>query len=144
MKAGSLVGVAFARVRPMSPPLPGSDVIVPHCSPSAALSNTACRCASHAGCDESGLSSQNETTDGCIADTSATDGSADAINRSNSQTIRADVAVSRQNPPRLAGTTARSNPTSRNTSKSACSRCRRSWRSTRCNFHTSAIDRTPS
>ena len=30
-------GVATARVRAMSPPLPGSEVIVPHCSPASAL-----------------------------------------------------------------------------------------------------------
>ena len=59
----------------MSPPLPGSDVIVPHWSPAIALAKTAARCCSHAGWSASGLHSQNAMTAGCIADTSATDGS---------------------------------------------------------------------
>jgi hypothetical protein len=65
----------------MSPPLPGSEVMVPHWSPAAALANTASRCASHSGFDGSGLASQNASTAGCIDDTSATDGSADASRR---------------------------------------------------------------
>ena len=47
-------GSARVRVRMMSPPLPGSDVIVPHCRPPTAVANTARRCSSHAGCDASG------------------------------------------------------------------------------------------
>ena len=74
-------GVATARVRAMSPPLPGSDVIVPHCSPAIAPANTARRCSSQAGCDGSGLANQNAITDGCIDDTRATDGSAPASRR---------------------------------------------------------------
>ena len=74
-------GVATERVRAMSPPLPGSEVIVPHCSPAIALANTARRCSSQAGCDGSGLASQNAMTDGCIDDTRATDGSAPASRR---------------------------------------------------------------
>ena len=65
----------------MSPPLPGSDVIVPHCSPAAALAKTACRCSSQSGCDGSDVESQNPSTVGCIVDTRATDGSADARRR---------------------------------------------------------------
>ena len=65
----------------MSPPLPGSDVIVPHCSPASALAKTAWRCASQSGCDGSGLASQNAITAGCIDETSATDGSAPARHR---------------------------------------------------------------
>ena len=75
------VGVAIDRVRAMSPPLPGSDVIVPHCSPAAALAKTACRCSSQSGCDGSDVESQNPITVGCIVDTRATDGSADARRR---------------------------------------------------------------
>jgi len=41
MNGSSSIGVAVERVRLMSPPLPGSDVIVPHCSPAAAPANTA-------------------------------------------------------------------------------------------------------
>ena len=136
----SSVGVAVALVRPISPPLPGSDVIVPHCSPAAALAKTARRCASHAGWVGSGLSSQNATTDGCIADTRPTAGSAAASRRSSSQTVRADEAVSRQRPPMFSGTTALRNPASRNASKSTRSRCRRAWRSLRSSFQVSAID----
>ena len=139
------LGVAVALVRPMSPPLPGSDVIVPHCSPAAALAKTAWRCASHAGCDGSGLSSQyadnrwvhrrHESDRGI--------GRSPAAAR-RSQTVRADEAVSRQSPPMSSGTTASRNPASRNASKSARSRCRRACRSLRCAFQASAIDCAPS
>ena len=110
MNDSSSVGVAVALVRPMSPPLPGSDVIVPHCSPAAALANTSCRCSSHGGWRGSGLNSQNAMTDGCIADTRATDGSAVASRRSTSHTGRADDGVSRHRPPAASGTTALQKP----------------------------------
>ena len=58
MKPVSPVGLAVAFVRPMSPPLPGSEVIVPHWSPASAVSKTARRWASQSGCDGSGLSNQ--------------------------------------------------------------------------------------
>ena len=74
-------GDAVERVRLMSPPLPGSEVIVPHCSPATALAKTACRCSSHSGWEASGLASQKAITEGCMAETSATDGSADASRR---------------------------------------------------------------
>ena len=128
-------------VRLMSPPLPGSDVMVPHCSPAAALANTARRCSSQAGCAPSGLSSQNDTTDGCIADTRATAGSAEPSSRNVSQIGRADTAASRHNPPSSSGTTPSRKPASRSASKSRCSRWRRVWRSARCDFHSAAIGR---
>ena len=62
--ASASSGAATARVRLMSPPLPGSEVIVPHWSPATALANTARRCSSHAGWDGSGLASQNPMTGG--------------------------------------------------------------------------------
>ena len=105
MNGSPSAGVAVDRVRLMSPPLPGSDVIVPHCSPAAALSKTACRCSSHSGCEASGFSNQNATTAGCIADTRATEGSAEPSNRSVSHTRRADDAAPRQRPPASSGTT---------------------------------------
>ena len=65
----------------MSPPLPGSEVIVPHHAPPPprAVSKIQRRCASQAGCSgvsASGVASQKASTAGCIALTSATDESA--------------------------------------------------------------------
>jgi hypothetical protein len=65
----------------MSPPLPGSDVIVPHCSSASALANTALRWRSHSGCARSGLANQNVITAGCIDETSATEASPPARRR---------------------------------------------------------------
>ena len=47
-----------AAVLAMSPPLPGSEVMVPHCRPSTAEANTAVRWACHTGSDGSGEASQ--------------------------------------------------------------------------------------
>ena len=77
----SAAGLPTALVRAMSPPLPGSDVMVPHCSPAAALAKTARRCSSHAGWAASGLASQKFRTEGCMLDTSATEGSPPASER---------------------------------------------------------------
>ena len=87
----------------MSPPLPGSEVMVPHCSPATALANTACRCSSQAGWVGSGVNSQNATTAGCMAETSATAGSAEPSILSSSQIVRADDAAPRQSPPDSSG-----------------------------------------
>ena len=107
------MGEAVARVRLMSPPLPGSDVMVPHCSPAAALANTAWRCSSQSGCDGSGDASQNATTAGCMHDTSATDGSADASPRYISHMARADDSALSHSPPASRGAGSFNNPASR-------------------------------
>ena len=73
------MGVGHRPGPAMSPPLPGSEVIVPHCSPASGAGEHGLAAAppSAAG-PASGLASQKPMTAGCIADTSATDGSAPA------------------------------------------------------------------
>src|SRR5438093_1239931 len=100
MPDGSRRTVAF--VSAMSPPLPGSDVIVPHQSPSRAQPNTCFLCSSHApsyGAGARGVVSHSERTAGCIDDTRATDESPWASARSSSHRGRVVLAVFSHMPP---------------------------------------------
>lgn len=87
----------------MSPPLPGSDVRVPHCAPPAAVAKTAARCTSQATSPGASFANQNDNTAGCIAETSAGDGSAAASTRSASAIGRTEDCRSRQVPPAATG-----------------------------------------
>ena len=67
---------AFERLT--SPPLPGSDVIVPHQAPLSTVSNTSARCfvqAAVSGSGTSGMAKKKASTAGCIELTRATEGS---------------------------------------------------------------------
>ena len=118
-------GCAPALVRRMSPPLPGSDVIVPHCSPAAAVANAAVRCCVHLDCPSSGRASQKPRTAACIEATRATEGSAAASVRSTSQIGRVLAPTLRHRPPMSSGTATRRNPACASRSKSPLSRPRR-------------------
>jgi hypothetical protein len=71
-------GLAVALVLATSPPLPGSEVIVPNHAPLLARAVTDARCWSQAAPYGSGafsVASQYDSTAGCIEHTSATEGS---------------------------------------------------------------------
>ena len=104
---------------------------MPHWCPPTAESTTADRCAFHAGFDGSGAANQYAMTAGCIADTSATDGSPPASARNAWATGRVLVATSTQVPPASTGTAMSGRPQARSSAKSFGSRWRRSWRSVR-------------
>ena len=126
----------------MSPPLPGSDVIVPHWAPFAAVAKTAVRCSVHSARVVSGRASQNPRTAGCIDATNATDESAPARPRRSSQIGLVDSGTLRQSPPSSSGTPARRKPAWASCSKSAGSRLRRACRSARWVRHSVASSPT--
>ena len=112
----------MAWVLARSPPLPGSEVMVPHQAPSHTVWKMRRRWASQAAWKGAGtwaLASQKTSTVGCIAQTNATEESPCASVRRSSQRGRVDWRTLSQMPPWSTGTPARGNPASRSCAKSA-------------------------
>jgi hypothetical protein len=120
---------AAAVVRATSPPLPGSEVIVPNHDPSLAIWDTYARCSSHASRCSGGAcgdACQNDSTAGCIEATSATEASPRARTFSTSPTVRVDAATLSNSPPSELGTPVSRNPAAASSSNSSgTSRSRR-------------------
>ena len=97
-------GVACALVRRMSPPLPGSEVIVPHCAPSAAVAKTACAVRSTPVGTRPAGPARSRGPPGASTRPGRPTGSAAASVRSVSQIGRVVSATLRQSPPVSSGT----------------------------------------
>ena len=135
---------AMAFVLAVSPPLPGSDMMVPHQCPSHAVWNTHRRCCSQtsaygAGASRAVSQSPERMTAGCIEATNATDGSPCASVRSISQIGLVECWTSRHMPPWSVGTTHSRYPASQSSSKSAWTSSRRRCRSPRSSANRSAM-----
>ena len=126
----------------MSPPLPGSDVIVPHWGRRRRWRRSRRTAPSMPACSGAGRASQNPITDGCIEATSATDGSAAASVRSRAQIGPVVSATLRHSPPRASGTATSRKPAPASRAKSSGSRPRLACRAGRSARHSPARSST--